>query len=82
TRAMDLREAYFSPTEIVPVGEATGRISADSLAAYPPGVPNILPGEIITDAISDFLRSTAASPYGWVRGSVDPLLQRMRVIAK
>ncbi|MDP4689179.1 MAG: hypothetical protein NWR17_08640 [Candidatus Nanopelagicales bacterium] len=82
TRAMDLREAYFSPTEIVPVGEATGRISADSLAAYPPGVPNILPGEIITDAISDFLRSTAASPYGWVRGSVDPLLQRMRVIAR
>jgi arginine/lysine/ornithine decarboxylase len=82
TRAMDLREAYFSPTEAVPATEAVGRISADSLAAYPPGVPNILPGEILTEAIIDFLRSTAASPYGWVRGSLDPSLERMRVIAR
>ncbi|MGA0067385.1 MAG: amino acid decarboxylase, partial [Candidatus Nanopelagicales bacterium] len=81
-RAMDLREAYFSSTELVPAGEATGRVSADSLAAYPPGVPNILPGEILTPAIIDFLRSTAASPYGWVRGSIDPRVDRMRVIAQ
>jgi arginine/lysine/ornithine decarboxylase len=81
TRALDLREAYFSPTEAVPAAEAVGRISADSLAAYPPGVPNILPGEVITPEIVDFLRSTAASPYGWVRGSLDPAVDRMRVIA-
>lgn len=79
---MDLREAYFSPTESVPAAEAVGRISADSLAAYPPGVPNILPGEILTQPIIDFLRSTAASPYGWVRGSLDPTVDRMRVIAR
>ena len=81
-RAMDLREAYFSATEIIPSEQAAGRISADSLAAYPPGVPNILPGEILTPAIIDFLRSTAASPYGWVRGSVDPAVERMRVITR
>jgi arginine/lysine/ornithine decarboxylase len=81
-RAMDLREAYFSATELVPAAAAVGRISADSLAAYPPGVPNILPGEILTQAIIDFLRSTAASPYGWVRGSVDPALDRIRVIVR
>ena len=80
-RAMDLREAYFSPTQIVPVDEAEGRISADSLAAYPPGVPNILPGEVLTQPIIDFLRSTAGSPSGWVRGSVDPRVDRMRVIS-
>lgn len=82
TRAMDLREAYFSPTESVPAAQAVGRISADSLAAYPPGVPNILPGEILTEPIVEFLRSTAASPYGWVRGSLDPAVDRMRVIAE
>jgi arginine/lysine/ornithine decarboxylase len=81
-RAMDLREAYFSDTEIIPVETAVGRVSADSLAAYPPGVPNILPGEIITPSIVEFLQSTAKSPYGWVRGSLDPALTRMRVIAK
>ena len=77
---MDLREAYFSPTESVPAAEAVGRISADSLAAYPPGVPNILPGEVLTQPIIDFLRSTAASPYGWVRGSLDPAVDHVRVI--
>ena len=79
---MDLREAYFSATESVSAEDAAGRISADSLAAYPPGVPNILPGEILTPAIIDFLRSTAASPYGWVRGSLDPKVDRLRVIAR
>jgi arginine/lysine/ornithine decarboxylase len=80
-RAMDLREAYFSPSEVVSAAEAVGRISADSLAAYPPGVANVLPGEIITDTVVDFLRQTAASPYGWVRGSLDPQVSRFRVIA-
>jgi hypothetical protein len=45
-------------------------------------VPNILPGEILTEPIVEFLRSTAASPYGWVRGSLDPAVDRMRVIAE
>ena len=80
-RAMDLREAYFSATEIVPADAVAGRVSADSLAAYPPGVANVLPGEVITAAVVDFLRQTAASPYGWVRGSLDPQVTRFRVIA-
>lgn len=81
-RALDLREAYFSPSEVVSAAEAVGRISADSLAAYPPGVANVLPGEIITDTVVDFLRQTAASPYGWVRGSLDPQVSRFRVIQR
>jgi lysine decarboxylase len=43
-------------------------------------VPNILPGEVLTRPIIDFLRSTAASPYGWVRGSLDPAVDHVRVI--
>jgi len=77
---MDLREAYFSPSEVVTAAEAVGRVSADALAAYPPGVANVLPGEIITREVVDFLRMTAASPYGWVRGSLDPDVSRLRVI--
>jgi len=79
-RRTDLRDAYLSPTEIVPAAEAVGRVSADSLAAYPPGVANVLPGEAITQEILDFLQDTARSPYGWVRGSVDPAVERLRVI--
>ena len=79
-RALNVRDAYLSPACIVDSEQAIGRVSADSLAAYPPGVPNVLPGEVITAEVVDFLRETAAAPYGWVRGSLDPAVERMRVI--
>ena len=78
--AMTLRQAYFAPAELVPVDQAVGRISADSLAAYPPGIPNVLPGEVITADVLNFLCSVASSPFGHVRGAVDPALTRIRVL--
>lgn len=78
--AMSLRDAYFSPTELVPASEAIGRVSADSLAAYPPGIPNVLPGEIITAPVLEFLRRTAASSFGHVRGAADATLTHVRVL--
>ena len=78
--AMLPREAFFGETEVVSAAEAVGRIAADSLAAYPPGIPNVLPGEEITSETVDFLRAVAASPTGYVRGAVDPLVSRFRVV--
>ncbi len=80
-RVMGLGEAFFSPVETVPYTEAVGRISADSLAAYPPGVPNVLPGEILSAETVSFLRATAAAPSGYVRGASDPALEAFRVVA-
>lgn len=77
---VSLRDAYFAPAELVPWSEAVGRVSADSLAAYPPGIPNVLPGERITSETLEFLRRTAESPFGHVRGAVDPKLARLRVL--
>ena len=54
--------------------------SADALAAYPPGIPNVMPGELITAEARDFLRRTAAAPFGHVRGAADPALTRLRVL--
>jgi arginine decarboxylase len=62
--------------------EAVGRISADSLAAYPPGIPNVLPGEILTESCIEFLRATAATPAGRVRGAITPDVSRFRVVDK
>ena len=78
---LSLREAYFAPAALVPAEHAVGRVSADALAAYPPGIPNLLPGELITAETLDFLRRTAAAPFGHVRGAVDPELTRLRVLA-
>lgn len=79
-RAVDLRTATFAASEMIPAAEAVGRISADSLAAYPPGVPNLLPGEVITAQTLAFLRSTAAAPHGYVRGAQDPTMGTLRVL--
>lgn len=73
-------QAYFSEIETVSAAEAVGRVSADSLAAYPPGIPNVLPGEEITQEIVDFLTAVAASPTGYVRGAKDALVSQYRVL--
>lgn len=77
--AMLPREAFFADDELVPAAEAVGRISVSSLAAYPPGIPNVLPGERITAETIEFLQAVAASPSGHVRGSVDPEMGHFRV---
>ncbi|MFG2983849.1 aminotransferase class I/II-fold pyridoxal phosphate-dependent enzyme [Streptomyces sp. NPDC048258] len=74
------REAFMSPTRLVPAAEAVGLVSADTLAAYPPGIPNVLPGEVVTAETVRFLQRTAAAPGGHVRGAADPGVTRLRVV--
>jgi lysine decarboxylase len=38
------RDAFFGPTESVPLAEASGRIAAEQITPYPPGVPAAVPG--------------------------------------
>lgn len=74
------REAFLSPTRVLPAEQAVGRISADTLAAYPPGIPNVLPGEVITAEAVRFLQRTATAPNGHVRGALDLGVTRLRVV--
>lgn len=77
---MSVREAFLAKSVVVPWREAVGQISADTLAAYPPGIPNVLPGESLTAETIAFLRATAAHSSGYVRGAADPLLDSVRVV--
>ena len=81
-RAMLPTQAFFSDVEVVGYTDAIGRVSADSLAAYPPGVPNVLPGEVLSEEVVNFLRSTAAAPSGYVRGARDESLEYFRVVVR
>ncbi|MDH6129913.1 amino acid decarboxylase [Kitasatospora sp. GP82] len=74
------REAFLAPSRTVPAREAVGRVSADTLAAYPPGIPNVLPGEVITAEVVDFFHRTVAAPNGHVRGAADPAVATLRVV--
>lgn len=75
------RAAYLADAETVPWADAIGRISADSLAAYPPGIPNVLPGEEITVEVVEFLRASAAAG-SHVRGAVDSAVSAFRVVVE
>ena len=58
---------------------AEGRIAAESLAAYPPGIPNVLPGERVGAETLDFIREVIAGG-GMLRGAVDRSLKTIRVV--
>jgi lysine decarboxylase len=75
------REAFLAAQEVVPFDDAEGRIAAESLAAYPPGVPNVLPGERLTRPTLDYIADSHAHG-GLVRGASDRTLQTIRVVSK
>ncbi|HEU5142703.1 MAG TPA: aminotransferase class V-fold PLP-dependent enzyme [Solirubrobacterales bacterium] len=75
---MTPREAFLGPQEAVPFAEAVGRISVESLAAYPPGIPNVLPGERLSEETLHYIEASVAHG-GYVRGSSDRRLRTLRV---
>jgi arginine decarboxylase len=74
------REAFFAPNETVPAAAAIGRVSAELIAPYPPGVPVLAPGELITAAAVKALREVAADG-GRIAYAADPSLQTFQVVA-
>jgi arginine/lysine/ornithine decarboxylase len=51
------RDAFFGPTESVPAREAIGRVCAEQITPYPPGIPVLIPGERITQGVVDYLQT-------------------------
>ena len=75
------RDAFFGSVEHVPVDRAAGRIAAEQVTPYPPGIPALVPGERINQPVIDYLRS------GLEAGMVlpdpsDPSLETIRVVAE
>ena len=76
-----IREAFLGEGETVPVAEAIGRISAESIAGYPPGVPTLLPGERVTAEVVQYLRELTAAGAR-LHGAADPTFSTVRVLAR
>jgi arginine decarboxylase len=74
------RDAFFGPTESVPAREAVGRVAAEQITPYPPGIPALVPGERITEAVVDYLES--GLKVGMVLPDpADPELKTVKVVA-
>jgi arginine decarboxylase len=74
------RDAFFGPTEMVPIAQAAGRIAAEQITPYPPGIPAVIPGERLNDAVLDYLRTGLAAGMTLPDPS-DPTLNTLRVTA-
>jgi arginine decarboxylase len=78
--AMLPRDAFFADTETVKFDQAAGRISAEFVTPYPPGIPAVAPGELYTEENIAYLQAFVEIG-GFVEGASDPTLQQLRVVA-
>jgi lysine decarboxylase len=73
------RDAFLGRSEAVPVHEAVGRVSTEAIAGYPPGVPTLLPGELVTAEVVSYLRALVAAGAR-LHGAADPSFETLRVL--
>jgi arginine decarboxylase len=78
--AMRPGDAFFAARETIAVGDAVGRICAEQITPYPPGIPVIIPGERITSELLDYLRSGLAAGMQ-LPDPADPSLDTIRVVS-
>jgi lysine decarboxylase len=79
--AMPPRQAFFCRNETRSAAEAVGRVSGELVAPYPPGVPVLAPGEVITADALDALRAARADGSR-IAYAADPTLATFQVIAR
>jgi lysine decarboxylase len=73
------REAFFARNETVAADAAIGRVSAELVAPYPPGVPVLAPGELVTAEAVAALREVMADG-GRIAFAADPTLATFQVV--
>jgi arginine decarboxylase len=73
------RAAFLADTQVVKFRESQGRICAETLTPYPPGIPVIAPGEEITREIVDYLRLELKAGVR-IQGPSDDELRVIRVV--
>lgn len=77
--AMAPRQAWNCPVETVPFDKAGGRIAAENVTFYPPGIPVLTLGETITADCQDYIRRKMAGGYK-PNGPADGTLATIRVL--
>lgn len=50
------QRAFYAEKEYLPIEDTAGRICSEFVMCYPPGIPILAPGEVITQEILDYIR--------------------------
>ncbi len=73
------RDAFLADTESVEFRESAGRICAETISPYPPGIPVIAPGEELSRELVDYLRLEMKAGVR-IQGPYDDELRTIRVV--
>ncbi|GGA21513.1 arginine decarboxylase [Paenibacillus physcomitrellae] len=73
------RNAFYADTEVIPFKESAGRIIAEFIYVYPPGIPILLPGEVITQENIDYIVDHVEVGLP-VKGPEDRYINNVKVI--
>lgn len=77
--ALTPRDAFYAETETIPIEESVGRIIAEFIMVYPPGIPILVPGEIITKENLHYIRKNLEVGLP-VQGPEDDEIKTLKVI--
>lgn len=77
--AMTPRAAFYAHTETVSLQASVGRTIAEMIMVYPPGIPILLPGEIVTQDNIDYIEENLRAGLP-VQGPDDPEIRFVKVV--
>lgn len=78
-RAVTPRQAFNAKKRAVALKDSVGLVSGEFLLAYPPGIPIVCPGEIITKEIIDYVQALKDANL-YVQGTEDPSVEMIKVV--
>ncbi|MCL6548426.1 MAG: aminotransferase class I/II-fold pyridoxal phosphate-dependent enzyme [Alicyclobacillus sp.] len=78
---MSPRAAFYAKTEVVPLEQSVGRTIAEMIMVYPPGIPILLPGEVVTKDNIDYIEENLRAGLP-VQGTDDPEIRFVKVVAE
>ncbi len=77
--ALTPRQAFYADTETLPIEQTRDRICGELVCPYPPGIPVLIPGEIVTNEAIAYLQNIQ-SLGGYISGCTDPSLSTLKVV--
>ncbi len=73
------KEAFYADKETIPLEQSAGRVAAEFVMSYPPGIPIVAPGERITGEIVSYIEY-AREKGCFLTGTQDPKVENILVI--
>jgi len=77
--ALSPRAAFYSDTDTIPFDQSVGHVIAEFVMVYPPGIPILFPGEVITEDNVNYIKENLAAGLP-VQGPEDETIQMIKVI--